>query len=178
MLVLMVHWLLANCWNKIIIIWVLMLLKVCSFICYKNYHRSQLYNFASLFLFLGFNSSLIGARAPVSGDFWSMVKQNSVGNFMLSELEPFLSNKKNMEMSVSRPCRNGECPQSLVHCMKVELLRMENFPTCLYWEFLWRLNYPIYCTWILFLILFFSSFSIFVSTPGLISSDDCIKLFI
>ena len=97
----MVHCLLANCWNKIIIIWVLMLLKVCSFICYKNYHRSQLYNFASLSLFLGFNSSLIGARAPVSGDFWSMVKQNSVGNFMLSELELFLSNKMYMKISFS-----------------------------------------------------------------------------
>ena len=78
-----------------------MLLKVCSFICYKNYHRSQLYNFASLFLFLGFNSSLIGAWAPVSGDFWSMVKQNSVGNFMLSELELFLSNKMYMKFSFS-----------------------------------------------------------------------------
>ena len=167
--------------KSVLMVFVFLLLKVCSFICYKNYHRSQLYNFTSLFLFLGFNSSLIGARALVSRDpitpfglnhcllwyFWSMVKQNSVGNFMLSELEPFLYYNKNMEISVSGPCRNGECPQSLVHCMEVELLRMENFPTCLYWEFLWKLNYPIYCTWILFLFLFFSSFSIFVHSKFL-----------
>ena len=99
MLVLMVHWLLANCWNKIIIIWVLMLLKVCSFICYKNYHCSQLYNFFPLIdlRLLGLNHLQI----CLLWYFWSMVKQNSVGNFMLSELELFLSNKMYMKISFS-----------------------------------------------------------------------------
>ena len=130
-----------------------MLPKVCSFICYKNYHHGQLYNFASLFLFLGFNSSLIGAWAPVSRDFWSMVKQNSVGNFMWSELEPFLSNKKNMEMSVSDLVGMGSVHKALCIVWKLN-----------YWE--WKTFQHVYIensyeSWIIQFIGHGSCFSFF-----------------